>query len=888
MLESKRTFSEGELIAGKYRVLSIAGSGGMGIVYCARDERLERTVALKFLPDELNTSDLDRERFLREARTASKLDHPNIGVVHGIETTENGLTFIVMAFYDGPTLADRISSRPSALGEAIAIVRQMAQGLGEAHSHGILHRDVKPSNVMLTESGLVKIVDFGLARVMTESTASQTGIAGTIRYMSPEQVMNGPLDQRCDLWALGVVFAEMLTGIAPFQADSVTGTLFSILNEPPNGLEGVHPDLRPVLHRTLAKDPERRYASCEEFLADLAAAEKQISHTDLGQEATRELPSSDRIGKSSAGRRRLEQNASRWSGRPQRGENRGWRAWLLAALIFVVAIGLAVWLIRPLRERVVAVVTGMPSVKRVAVLPFEVIGANPQGSALADGLMESFTGQLSNLDAGREPLWIVPTSEVRRRHVTDPAEALKLLGANLVIKGTVERNGNDIHLMVNLIDTENMRQVGSAMLQDPAGDLASLEDQATVRVARLMNIPVTADVRHDTQGKVGGSAYEDYLTALGLMQRWDKPGNIDQAIAVLENALKSDPEFALAYAEMGEAYRLKSIFESNRRWLDDAETNAEKAVKLNDQIPSAFVILGRLHTEAGKSDLALDEFQHALRLDSRNSDAISGLGRAYEVLGRLSDAEAAFRRAVDLRPDDWNGYNNLAMFLSRQEKYTEAIAQYRKALELAPDSGSLWMNLGGTYIDSGDPKYYPDAEAALKKAIALNPYFGAYANLGALYMRQGRYRESADLTEKALALNSQNYVVWENLRIDYEWLKETDKAREAAGHSKTLLERSIQSHPRDANAFGVLADLFALEHEREKALANLRTALAFAPDDMGILTLAADVYEDLGDRRRAVEYLKSAIKHGATKEILSSDPELQGVLTDPAIKGLLH
>ena len=232
----KTSFSEGELIAGNYRVLSIAGSGGMGVVYRARDERLGRTVALKFLPADLNASEREKERFLREARTASSLDHPNIGVIHGIDETEDGLTFIVMAFYDGSSLAQRIAERPDEACRSRSGSRgRWHMGLGEAHAHGIVHRDVKPSNVMLTASGLVKIVDFGLARAMTEATASQTGVTGTVRYMSPEQAMDRTVDQRCDIWALGVVFAEMLTGNSPFHAESITAMLFSILNDAAEG-----------------------------------------------------------------------------------------------------------------------------------------------------------------------------------------------------------------------------------------------------------------------------------------------------------------------------------------------------------------------------------------------------------------------------------------------------------------------------------------------------------------------------------------------------------------------------------------------------------------------------------------------------------------------------
>ena len=882
----KTSFSEGELVAGNYRVLSIAGSGGMGVVYRARDQRLDRVVALKFLPADLNSSERDKERFLREARTASSLDHPNVGVIHGIEETEDGLTFIVMAFYEGSSLAQRITNGPLRPHEAVGIARQMALGLGEAHAHGIVHRDVKPSNVMLTGSGLVKIVDFGLARAMTEATASQTGVTGTVRYMSPEQAMDRALDQRCDIWALGVVLAEMLTGNSPFHAESITGMLFAILNEPPKGLDAVHTALQPVLYKALAKDPGKRYGSCGELLADLDKAVKQIPEDAAGAEVTQKLPGSMVGARTNAHTKRLIAEASRtaWGTEKQRSPVTNW---LLAALVVLLAIGLSLGFIAPLRERVIALVTGAPNEKHVAVLPFDNIGSNPENAALADGLMESLAGRLTNLDVGKQSLWIVPTSEVRRRHVNDPADALKSLGANLVIKGAVERDGNDIHLTVNLIDTKTMRQVGSAMLEDPAGDLSTLEDEAVSRLAKLMNISVTADELRNTGGRVNPAAYEGYLTALGLMQRYDKPGNLDQAIGALQNALKADPNFALAYAQIGEAYRVKSSVEQNQRWLVEAEANAKKAVELDNRIPSVYVTLGRMHDQAGKHDLALQEFQHALSIDPHNATAMAGMGRAYELAGRSNDAEASFRKAADLQPNDWDAHNNLAMFYDRQSKYPESISEFKKALELAPDSAQVLFNLGATYIDAGDSKYFAAAEDTLKRSIAIHPSFPAYANLGALYDREGKYQEAAAMTQKALDMNSESYIVWANLRIDYEWLKEPEKAAEARKRERALLEQAVQQHPRDASAFARLADVYALEHERDKAISSLRTALALAPESLETLTIATDVYENLGDRQQAISYAKKAAQKGVTREQLSDDPELQGLVNDPAVKAFL-
>jgi len=471
--------------------------------------------------------------------------------------------------------------------------------------------------------------------------------------------------------------------------------------------------------------------------------------------------------------------------------------------------------------------------------------------------------------------------------VSDPGDALKQLGANLVIKGAVERDGNDIHLTVNLIDTRNMRQLGSAMLEDTAGDLSTLEDEAISRLAKLMNITVTADMLRNTGGRVNPAAYEGYLTALGLMQRYDKPGNLDAAIGALENSLKADPGFALAYAQIGEAYRIKSSVEQNPRWLVQAEANAKKAVELDNRIPSVYVTLGRMHDQGGKHDLALQEFQHALSLDPRNATAMAGMGRAYELAGRLPDAEAAFQKAADLVPNDWDGHNTLAMYFDRQDKYEQSIAEFKKALELAPDNAQVLFNLGAAYIDSGDPKYFADAESALKRSIAINPSFPAYANLGSLYSREGKHELAADVTRKALEMNGENEIIWRNLRIEYEWLKQPDKAAGARGHNIQLLEQAVQAHPRDGEAYAELGSLWAQEHDREKAQANLRTALALAPSDPTVLLFAADLYENLGDRKQCVAYVEKAMRAGLTKDQLLTDPDVQEALKDPAIKALL-
>src|SRR5215467_345736 len=282
MEETARSFTAGDRVL-NYEIVDLAGVGGMGIVYKALDTKLERLVALKFLPPHLLFSDQDRKRLLHEARSASTFDHPNIGVIHAIEEIPDGQIFIVMAFYEGTTLAHRISSAPISMIDAIDIARQIAEGLAEAHKHSVIHRDIKPSNIILTGQGVVKIVDFGLAVVLRDlSTTRSAGMAGTAVYMAPEQTQSFPADQRCDMWALGVVLAEMLLGRHPFLRESWGATINAIVNDPPDPLDRVPLDLQAVIFKALAKDPSRRYASCQPMLADLARVNRQLQAIAAG------------------------------------------------------------------------------------------------------------------------------------------------------------------------------------------------------------------------------------------------------------------------------------------------------------------------------------------------------------------------------------------------------------------------------------------------------------------------------------------------------------------------------------------------------------------------------------------------------------------------------
>ena len=867
------TLSAGDRV-GDYQILGFVGAGGMGVVYRALDLKLQRTVALKFLPHELVTASAEKDRFLREARTASSLDHANIGVIHGIEEDADGRTYIIMAYYEGETLSRKLLRGPLPPEQIADYAIQMARGLAEAHARTVVHRDIKPSNVIVTQQNVVKIVDFGLARVTSTSVSTQSlGTSGTLGYMSPEQTLGRPVDERTDIWSLGIVIAEMASGHNPFHRDTAPATIVAILNEAPQLPEEIPIDLRSIIYHALSKDAPTRYRTCREMLADLEAFR---SNLQAGSQPARSSRTS--AARTAAALRQSIERASSQMLLPSQDRPSTRLRWLAA--LGAVAIVLAIASFLPAVRSYIAGIFGRRQ-EHVAVLPFENVGGDPANEAVSQGLMDSLTSRLSNLDVGRQSLWIVPASEVRRQKIVDPSSARREMGATLAVKGSIEREGKDIHLTLNLIDAKNLRQIGSVALEDRAGDLASLQDEAVARLARLMHINVTAAMLRDTGGTVTPAAYEDYLSALGYMQRYDKPGNLDLALAALENAVKTDPRFALGYAALGQAYQLKYVVDPNPKWIDEASANCQRALELDNRLPASYVTLGRIHDDSGKYDLAAQEFQHALDLNPRDADALNGIAVTYEKAGRVQEAEAAFQKAVALRNDYWDGYNALALFYDRQGKYPEALKAIQRAIELTPDNAQAYSNLAAIYIDVSDAKVIPEAEAALKKSIQLSPSYAAYANLGLLYSQEKRYTESAEFTEKALALNDKNYRVWENLAVAYERLNQPEKAAIARERELALVESDAKTRPKDGELQSYLGLLYAKKRMPDEADQHLQAALALRGDDQVVLENVAEAYEDLGRRSQALQYIEKALDKGYPVEDIRTNPAFTGLLADP-------
>jgi len=847
------------VIAGRFRIIRYIAEGGMGTVYEAEDQTLNDRVALKTIRPDIACDPKAVERFKREILLGKKVTHPNVCRIHdlGVDRSKTGteFLFLTMQFLQGETLASRIKRGPIPKTEALPLIEDMADALSAAHQAEVIHRDFKSGNVMLVSGAnrtCAIVTDFGLARGTHDNRSLHAGIVGTVDYMAPEQIRGEEITPAADIYALGVVMYEMVTGQRPFTADSKVTVALKHLNDEPHPPRDFAPHLDPNWNEAilgcLRKRPHERFQSAAEVKAAL-------------------------VQNGAKPRRRLTSRRSKWA-----------RLIAVAAAVLITALALFTSLLIPaIGERLRGMLFSS-SEKHIAVLPLDFVGDNPETQALGDGLMDSLAGRISNLDVANKSLWVVPASEVRSRKVNDPSSAWREFGATIVVKGSFERNNQATRLKLTLIDPKKTREIGFVEVESQTGDLAVLQDEAVTRLGRLMNISVREDPARGSGEPASHAAYEDYLAGIGYFQRHDKPGNIELAITALQSAVNNDPHFALGFARLAEVYIMKYRLNSNPKWLEQAEAYARRAAELDNRVPSTYVALGQIHELKGNHDLAVEEFQRAIDLDPRDPEAISGMAKAYKNAGRNADAEAAYIKAAALRPNDWKGYNDLGIFYENTGRPREAIPQFNRAQELTPDNSWPYINLALAYMDLDDPKMLGEAEKALKKSIAINPTFGAYGDLGNLYGEQRRFRESVAASEAALKLNGESEDVWGNLASAYESLGDHQKAQAARRKTTELLERAVKLNPQNAEAQATLAALYAKDGAREKALEGIHISLALSPNNPYTLSQIADAYELLGNRREAIRYLEEALAHGLGRLQLNGDPEIQGVISDPGFR----
>jgi serine/threonine-protein kinase len=847
-----------------YRVLEPLGGGGMGLVYKAEDVHLKRTVALKFLPPEWSRDAKARNRFMQEAQAASALDHPNVCTVHEVEAMDDGRLFIAMAYCDGETLQHTIERGPLAVPLVLDYALQAAQGLRTAHEHGIVHRDIKPVNLMVTGEGVLKILDFGIAKVAGAHLTSAGVVMGTLAYMSPEQVRGEEVDHRTDIWSLGVVLYAMLTGSTPFAGAYDQALRYAILYEEPKPASSLRGDipqgLADIVDRCLRKDRAGRFASAAEVYEALEAV---------------------RRGTNIATRRLLPERI-----RTARTLLRPAPLLSMAAFIVLVIAGL----LPTSRATVVDILglAGTPIEKHLAVLPFTNIGGDPANQVFTDGLVETLTSKLTQLEQFEGTLWVVPSSEVRRYDLTSPGEAQKAFGANLVVTGSVQRDAEMVRLTLNLVDTKTLRQLESRVIDDRITEASVLQDEVVFALTELLEMELQPEARRmlTAGGTAVPGAYDYYVQGLGYLQRYEKVENIDFAVDLFRRAIQGDGEYAEAYAGLAEAYWRKYENTRDVQLVETAERYANRAVALDSTLAPVHVTLGLILGGRGRYTEAIQAYQRALAYDPSSAAAYRGLAEAYEASGDIDAAEATFFRAIELRKDYWAGYHELGSFYYRQGRYDEAYEQYERVRDLTPDNYVVYIDLGAAYFYLGR---YDDAEELFKRSLAIRPTLHAYMNLATLYYHSKHdYAAAARTYEKALALSEGNHEAWAYVGYAYYWAPgEREKAYPAFRRAIALAEEQLDVTLQDPMLFASLGGYHAMLGNREDALRYMSRAIDLEPKDWPPLITLGSTYEFLGDRDRALTWVERALKAGYPAQYVASDPILQALSKDPRFENML-
>jgi len=709
---------------GHYLIERLIGVGGMGEVYLARDIQLGRKVAVKFLPERLTTDEAQLKRFEVEARSASALNHPNILTVYEIGLDGNR-HFIAMEFIEGVTLRASLADGRKNLSDALEITLQVASALAAAHEAGVVHRDIKPENIMLRPDGYVKVLDFGIAKLIEEpASADQTAVRqtrpglvlGTGAYMSPEQARGQKVDARSDIWSLAVVLYEMIGGVSPFDGDTPSDCIASILTQEPPPLSGVLPDIPPkleaILERALQKDAAQRYPTASEFLGDVRSLKGEIELGGPGGGGV--------IGRLT--RRR----------RPR----------ALVGLVMVILVIAALVYAFFFNARAPS-----PNQKSIAVLPFENLSEEKSSAYFADGIQDEILTRLSKI---ADLKVISRTSTERYKNKSQSlAEIAKQLGVANLLEGSVQKTNDQVRVNVQLIKASNDSHLWAETFDRRLTDIFSVETEIAKTIAGTLQAKLSGSEEHAISVKPTADpvAYQSYLKARYFWGRRNGD-NLPKAIAYFEEAIARDPGYALAYAGLAEALIALPGYVPSK--TQDVKPKAKQAALRSLQIDDT---LAQAHNALGQILLFFDldftgavrEFQRAIALDPNYATAHQWYAvGALQALGKFDEAIAEGARAVELDPlspiinmDQANNYIIAG-------RYDEAVNQIRKALELDPEFGSAHYNLGLALELKGD---VPGAIGEFKRARELNGDDLSLGYLGNLYGKTGNVTEA----EKILA-----------------------------------------------------------------------------------------------------------------------------------------
>jgi serine/threonine protein kinase/Flp pilus assembly protein TadD len=772
-----------------YRIVEKVGEGGMGVVYRAHDDRLNRDVALKFLPAELDKDENARFLLIREARTASALNHPNICTIYDVGDAD-GKSYIVMEFVHGRSLAEQIPEGGLPTETVIRYGEQIADAMAHAHEHGVIHRDLKTANVIIMPGGRVKVLDFGLAKHLTpgeitlktqsiSTLTSEGAIVGTMHYMAPELFRGEPADARSDIWALGVVLYEMANGKRPFRGRTSYELSSMILHDTAPALrENVPAGLRAVIEHCLAKEPAQRYQHASEVRAALEALRTNSAVIPASAlQVSAILPAAET-------RRPRLRNAVLVS---------------LAAVALLVIAAL-VWKLVEVKWRGPRGV-GAGSIQSLAVLPLENLTGDPKQDYFADGMCDALITELSQI----KKLRVISRTSVMQykdKHMS-PAQIAQELGVDALVEGSVLRSDDRVRISAELVQPQTGQNLWAHSYERTVTDILALQSDVARDIVTQIQIQLTQpeQERLAKTRAVVPAAYDAYLQ--GNYYANKRTGEaMTQAVADYRQAIQLDPTYAPSYAGLAGALTLAADYKDvpSSQVLPEAEAAAVKALQLDDTLASAHTALGQIRAYSLQFPGVLEEFQRAIQLNPGDANAHHWYALSLAEAGKSQDAVAEMKLAQELDPRSLIINANLSWVFYLAGKYDDAIAQAQKTIAMDPSFAVAHGYLGQTYLAKGE---YERALAELQQALALSGNETSFkAELGNAYAVAGKKSEALAILHELLQMSTRQYVAPYNIALVYVGLGDKDEAfqwLDKAYDERSVRLINIAVHPRFAS-----------------------------------------------------------------------------------------
>lgn len=732
-----------------YKVLEKLGGGGMGVVYKAEDTKLKRTVALKFLPSELTRDSEAKQRFVHEAQAASALQHNNICTIHDIDETDDGQLFIVMDCYEGVPLKEKIARGPLKVKEGVEIGIQVASGLSKAHEKGILHRDIKPGNIIITTDGVAKIVDFGLAKLAGRTMITRTGkTLGTVAYMSPEQARGEHVDHRTDIWSLGVMLFEMLTGQLPFKSEYHDAVVYSILHEEPSPItelrSGAPMELQRIVIKALQKDRKDRYQHVHEFLEDLRRVQKDIE----------EKGTVTSVGPERAGRK-----------------SRLWTVLPITAVTLILVLA-GVWFL---------VVRGDLSTEgpldSIAVMPFLNLSGDLNQEYFCDGMTEALITELSKIKALRV---ISRTSAMQYKKTRKSLGEIAVeLDVKALVEGSVLKVGDTVRINIQLLRASPEGHLWANTFDRTLENILIMQSEVARAVAGEIRVAVTPEEqkRLTSSHQIDPDAHDAYLKGRYFWNRRTEE-DVRKALEYFQHAIEKAPDYALAYVGIADCYLVGGgsyLNMPSSKAYRRAKQAAMKALEIDEMLAEAHIslggILGDFEWNLAESE---KEYLRGLELNPGYATAHQWYAEYLWIVGRHEESVAQAKRALALDPLSLIVNTAVGTSLYYARRYDEAIEHLRNTLQLDSNFYRAHYWIGLAYVEKAMSN---EALAELQKAITITRGSAvALAGLGYAYGRSGQREKAKEIMQQLIQLSGQRYVSPVNFAVIRAGLDQVEQA----------------------------------------------------------------------------------------------------------------